>query len=179
MAKQRNKRKTKRDVKKDRQRTEVPSRRQRAWNRRSKAEITRRLGRRLGVEFVALEPLGPGGTARRLASLGHDAWVALELERKHARPVHNVLRYWPWLDRTRRRLVVIHAIVPEARRQTGPRSNLTLWLGALMERVLPGRFTYCRLELGSEREAVQLEAARAAVAELRRPALPRRLAAGL
>lgn len=149
------------------------------WSGQTKADVARRLGKALDVEFVAREPLGPGGIATRLALVGKDAWVALEFERKHARPVHNVLRYWPWLDRTRRRLVVIHAIAPDARQQTGPRAELTIWLGALMERVLPGRFTYCRLELGSEHEATQLEIARNAIADLRRPPAARRLAAGL
>jgi hypothetical protein len=39
----------------------------------------------------------------------------------------------------------------------------------MMERVLPGRFTYCRLDLGTGEEAAQLAAATAAVEQLRRP----------
>ena len=43
------------------------------------------------------------------------------------------------------------------------------WVGAMMERVLPSRFTYCRVELGSADEAAQLEAARGSIAALRQP----------
>ena len=119
-----------------------------SWTGIPKAEITKRLGELLAVEFVEREELGPGGTATRIATLDNDAWVALEIERSHARPVHNVLRYWPWMDRTRRRLVVVHAILPDAPQQHGPRTELTIWTGELMERVLGGRFTYCRVEPG-------------------------------
>jgi hypothetical protein len=153
--------------------------RRKGWSGRSKADVTKRLGKTLDVEFGKRKALGPGGTARRLARVGQDAWVALELERGHARPVHNVLRYWPWLDRTRRRIVLVHAITPDARRRTGPRAELTMWLGALMERVLPGRFTYCRLELGTRHEQAQLETARLAIAQLRQPLAARGPATGL
>ena len=150
-----------------------------SWTGIPKAEITKRLGELLAVEFVEREELGPGGTATRIATLDNDAWVALEIERSHARPVHNVLRYWPWMDRTRRRLVVVHAILPDAPEQDGPRTELTIWTGELMERVLGGRFTYCRVELGSDAEDAQLEAALDAVAVLRRPQAARPLAAVL
>ena len=150
-----------------------------SWTGIPKAEITTRLGELLAVEFVEREELGPGGTATRIATLDNDAWVALEIERSHARPVHNVLRYWPWMDRTRRRLVVVHAILPDAPQQDGPRTELTIWTGELMERVLGGRFTYCRVELGSDAEDAQLEAALDAVAVLRRPQAARPLAAVL
>jgi len=150
-----------------------------SWIGIPKAEITKRLGELLAVEFVEREELGPGGTATRIATLDNDAWVALEIERSHARPVHNVLRYWPWMDRTRRRLVVVHAILPDAPQQDGPRTELTIWTGELMERVLGGRFTYCRVELGSDAEEAQLETALDAVAVLRRPQAARPLAAVL
>jgi len=45
----------------------------------------------------------------------------------------------------------------------------------MMERVLPGRFTYCRLDLGTDEEAAQLAATTAAVEELRRPPKERTL----
>jgi hypothetical protein len=45
----------------------------------------------------------------------------------------------------------------------------------MMERVLPGRFTYCRLDLGTAEEAAQLSAASAAVEQLRRPPQERTL----
>ena len=151
----------------------------RSWTGIPKAEITKRLGELLAVAFVEREELGPGGTATRIATLDNDAWVALEIERSHARPVHNVLRYWPWMDRTRRRLVVVHAILPDAPEQDGPRTELTIWTGELMERVLGGRFTYCRVELGSDAEDAQIEAALDAVAVLRRPQAARPLAAVL
>ena len=75
--------------------------------------------------------------------------------------------------------MLIHAIVPNARKRTGHRTELTKWLGAMMERVLPGRFTYCRLDLGTDEEAAQLEAAAVAVRALRRPSAGRALVSGL
>ena len=144
-----------------------------------KARLVKRLGRTLDVDFTADETVGLVRAANGLARIGSDAWVVLEIEHRHGHPIENVLQYWPWLDRTRRRLVLIHAIAPDARKREGSRTELTKWLGALMERVLPGRFTYCRLELGTEAEAAQLEAAVAAVAKLRRPHAARGPAAGL
>jgi hypothetical protein len=105
--------------------------------------------------------------------------TALQVEQKHTHPAENVLQYWPWLERSQRRLVLVHAIAPDARRRTGHRTDLTNWLGAMMERVLPGRFHYCRIELGTDDEAAQVKAAMLAIAELRRPAKGRRLAPGL
>ena len=69
----------------------------------------------------------------------------------------------------------MHAIAPDARRRTGPRADLTSWLGSMMERVIPGRFTYCRLDLGSADEPAQLEAALAAIDGVRGPMEARRL----
>jgi hypothetical protein len=146
---------------------------------RSKAQLVKQLGRTLAVSFTVDEVRGFGGDASGLAEVGRDAWVALEIEQKHGHPIENILQYWPWLDRSRRRLVLIHAIAPYARRRKGSRTELTKWLGALMERVLPGRFTYCRLELGTRAEATQLEAALEAIAELRQPHAARGPAAGL
>ena len=49
----------------------------------------------------------------------------------------------------------------------------------MMERVLPGRFTYCRLDLGTADEATQVAAAKAAVVELESAGPERKLAPGL
>jgi len=49
----------------------------------------------------------------------------------------------------------------------------------MMERVLPGRFAYCRLDLGTADEADQLTAAKAAIVELESSAPERKLAPGL
>ncbi len=149
-----------------------------AWAGLSEGQATRRLGRVLGVAFEA-EPVGDlGGSQGAMASVGEESWVALQLERKHTHPAENVLQYWPWLERNRRRLVLVHAIAPDARRRTGPRADLTSWLGSMMERVIPNRFTYCRLELGSAEEAAQLEVAIAAVEALRGPMESRALVPG-
>jgi hypothetical protein len=142
-------------------------------------QVAERLGVMLGVPFAASEIVGLGGEARGLTRVGDHAWVVLQVEQKHTHPAENVLQYWPWLERSRRRLVLVHAIAPDARRRKGPRTDLTNWLGAMMERVLPDRFHYCRIELGTDEEAAQVETARAAIAELRRPAKARRLAPGL
>jgi hypothetical protein len=75
--------------------------------------------------------------------------------------------------------VLIHAITPDARKRSGPRADLTRWLGAMMERVLPGRFTYCRLDLGTDDEEAQLEAAVAAVTGVRTSERGRSIAPGL
>jgi hypothetical protein len=149
------------------------------WGDLSKAQQVKQLGRLLDIAFTTREAVGLDGVASGLAEVGRDAWVALEVERKHAHPTENVLQYWPWLDRSRRRLVLVHAIVPDAPKREGPRTELTKWLGALMERVLPGRFAYCRVELGTRAEAVQLEAAIDAIAELRQPHAARGPATGL
>ena len=139
------------------------------WAGISDTKAARRLGELLGVTFDA-SPIGElGGSDGALAVVGEEAWVALQLERKHQHPAENVLQYWPWLERSRRRLVLVHAIAPDARRRTGARAELTAWVGAMMERVLPSRFTYCRVELGSADEAAQLEAARGSIAALRQP----------
>jgi hypothetical protein len=149
------------------------------WADLSETQVARRLGKQLEVTFVDGETVGLGGEAGGLAAVGDHAWVALQVEQKHTHPAENVLQYWPWLERNRRRLVLVHVILPTARWRTGHRTDLTNWLGAMMERVLPGRFTYCRLELGTDDEATQLEAALAAIAELRKPAAGRKLAPGL
>ncbi len=148
------------------------------WAGISAAKATRRLGDMLGVVFD-VEPIGHlGGSDGALAVAGEEAWIALQVERKHNHPVENLLQYWPWLERNRRRLVLVHAIAPDARRRTGPRADLTSWTGSMMERVLPGRFTYCRVELGSPEEAAQVEAARVALEALRQPLEGRSLLAG-
>jgi hypothetical protein len=137
--------------------------------------VAKRLGRALGVAFDGEPVPDLGGSPGGMAAVGEEAWVALQVERKHTHPAENVLQYWPWLERSRRRLVLVHAIAPDARRRTGPRADLTSWLGSMMERVIPGRFTYCRLELGSAEEAAQLEAAIAAIDAVRGPMEARRL----
>ena len=148
------------------------------WAGISDAKAAKRLGELLGVTFDA-QPIGElGGSEGALALAGDEAWVALQLERKHNHPVENVLQYWRWLERSRRRLVLVHAIEPNAPRRQGPRADLTEWVGAMMERVIPGRFAYCRLELGSKAEAAQLEAAREAIAGLRQPMAARGLIVG-
>ena len=109
------------------------------WVDVSDGKAARQLSEILGVTFDA-EPVGElGGSEGSLALVGNLAWVALQLERKHQHPVENVLQYWRWLERSRRRLVLVHAIAPDARKRSGPRADLTSWLGAMMERVLPGR----------------------------------------
>jgi hypothetical protein len=140
-----------------------------AWTGISDAKATRRVGELLGVIFDE-EPVGElGGSTGALATAGNDAWVALQFERKHTHPVENVLQYWRWLERSRRRLVLVHAIAPDARKRAGPRADLTSWLGAMMERALPGRFAYCRIELGTPDETAQIAAARRAITAIHDP----------
>ena len=148
------------------------------WHGLSDAQVAKRLGKVLGVTFAGNETVGLGGVAGGLAEVGEDAWVALQVEDRHTHPAENVLQYWPWLERRRRRVVLIHAIVPGARKRIGHRTELTKWLGSMMERVLPGRFTYCRVDLGTEDEPGQLDAAATAIDDLRRPER-RTLAPGL
>lgn len=148
------------------------------WAGISDAKAAKRLGELLGVAFDAAPMADLGGSEGALAEAGEDAWVALQVERKHNHPVENVLQYWRWLERSRRRLVLVHAIAPEAPRRSGPRADLTHWLGQMMERVLPGRFAYCRIELGSNDEARQIDAAREAVSALREPRESRSLIGG-
>ncbi|HYO43880.1 MAG TPA: hypothetical protein VES19_11845 [Candidatus Limnocylindrales bacterium] len=145
------------------------------WAGLSEVQVAKRLGTVLGVEFDDDPVPGLGGSVGSLASVGDEAWVALQVERKHTHPAENVLQYWPWLERNRRRVVLVHAIAPDARRRTGPRADLTSWLGSMMERVIPGRFAYCRLDLGSAEEAAQLDAAIAAIEAVRGPRESRRL----
>ena len=149
------------------------------WGHLSEAQIAKRLGRMLGVTFAGNETVGLGGVAGGLAEIGDHEWVALQVEEKHTHPAENVLQYWPWLERSQRRLVLVHVIAPDARKRTGHRTDLTKWLGAMMERVLPGRFTYCRLDLGTDEETAQLKATAVAIAELRRPSKGRALVSGM
>jgi hypothetical protein len=149
------------------------------WADLSEAQIIRRVGRLLALTFTDSATVGLGGTPVGLADVGNDAFVALEVEQKHTHPAENVLQYWPWMERNRRRVVLIHAIAPDARKRSGHRADLTRWLGAMMERVLPGRFTYCRVDLGTADEASQVTAARAAIIELESTAPERKLAPGL
>jgi len=148
------------------------------WNRLPDDQLAKRLGRTLGVAWDVGQRPRLGGSAGYHAEVGTDAWVALQVERKHNHPAENVLQYWPWLERSRRRLVLVHAIAPDARKRNGRRADLTTWLGAMMERVLPGRFRYCRLELGTGDQAGQLDAAITAIAALREPAAERPLLPG-
>jgi hypothetical protein len=149
------------------------------WGDLPKAKLVRRLGRRLGIELSGHETPGLTGETGGVAEVGRDSWVVLEIETRHGHPVERVLRYWPWLDRNRRRMVLVHVIPARARKRDRSRSELTTWLGALMERVLPGRFSYCRIELDTTAEADQLEAARSSITELRQPRRKRSPAAGL
>jgi hypothetical protein len=149
------------------------------WADLSEAQLVRRVARHLEIAFSDDTTVGLGGTPLGLAEVGADAFVALEVEQKHAHPAENVLQYWPWLERNRRRRVLVHAIAPDARKRSGHRADLTRWLGAMMERVLPGRFTYCRVDLGTRDEADQLAAARSAILELRTTGVERKLAPGL
>ncbi|HEX5826357.1 MAG TPA: hypothetical protein VFY23_02470 [Candidatus Limnocylindrales bacterium] len=148
------------------------------WTDLSEGQIAKRLGRALELEFAHGAPVGIGGEAFGLTLVGEESYVALEVETKHTHPAENVLQYWPWMERNRRRLVLIHAIAPDARKRTGHRADLTRWLGAMMERVIPGRFTYCRLDLGSPDEEAQLATAKAAIVELA-TTRERRIAPGL
>lgn len=149
------------------------------WADLSETQVVKRLGRLLDLSFGGDATVGLGGTPVGLAEVGDEAYVALEVEQKHTHPAENVLQYWPWLERNRRRLVLIHAIAPDARKRSGHRADLTRWLGAMMERVLPGRFTYCRLDLGTGDEAGQVVAAKAAILELQTTDRERKLAPGL
>ena len=149
------------------------------WADLSEGQLVRRIGRLLGVAFSDAETVGLGGSPVGLAEVGDDAYVGLEVEQKHTHPAENVLQYWPGLERNRRRLVLIHAIAPDAKKRSGHRADLTRWLGAMMERVLPGRFTYCRLDLGTGDEAGQVVAAKAAILELQTTDRERKLAPGL
>lgn len=149
------------------------------WDNLTDAQVAKRLGRMLDVRFAGNETVGLGGVAGGLAEVGDHAWVALQVEEKHTHPAENVLQYWPWLERSRRRLVLIHAITPGVRKRKGHRTDLTKWLGAMMERVLPGRFTYCRVDLGTDEAAAQLKVASAAIDDLRRPSRGRAIAVGL
>jgi hypothetical protein len=149
------------------------------WGDLPKARLVKRLERRLEVDLSRHEARGLTGETGGVAEVGHDAWVVVEIETKHGHPVERVIRYWPWLDRNRRRMVLVHVIPARARKRDRSRSELTTWLGALMERVLPGRFSYCRIELDTTAEADQLEAARSSITELRQPRRKRSPAAGL
>ena len=139
------------------------------WSGPSEAELRKRVGKSLGVEFGARPMRMAGGSRADMAKIGDEAWVAVHIERKRDHPVENVLQYWPWLERNRRRLVLVHVIASDADRRPGGRADLTAWLGAMMERVIPGRFDYCRVEIGSLEEGRQLEAATAAIASLKEP----------
>jgi hypothetical protein len=149
------------------------------WSGLTDGQIAKRLGRALGLVFAEGAPVGLGGMAFGITEVGEDRYVALEVETKHTHPAENVLRYWPWLERTRRRVVLVHAIAPDARKRESPRADLTKWLGAMMERVIPGRFTYCRVELGSPHQEEQLAAVRDAIDALATSAHERKLAPGL
>ena len=139
------------------------------WAGISDTKAARRLGELLGVTFDADPVGGLGGSDGALAAVGDEAWVALQFERKHQHPVENVLQYWRWLERSRRRLVLVHAIAPDAPKRGGARADLTEWTGAMIERVLRGRFAYRRIELGTPSETAQLQKAREAVEALREP----------
>jgi len=149
------------------------------WADLPRTKQVRRLGKRLDVEFNMHVASGLDGESGDLAEVGTDAWIAVEIDASDAHPIESVLRYWPWLDRSRRRLVLVHVITTRPRKRERSRTELTKWLGALMERVLPGRFTYCRLEIGTEAEDRQLRAVAGAIRELRQPRLARSPAAGL
>ena len=137
------------------------------------------MGRLLGVEFTEGATRGWAGTPAALPRSGTTGVGGAQVEQKHTHPAENVLQYWPWIERNRRRVVLVHAIAPEpagggATARTSPAGS-----GAMMERVLPDRFAYRRLELGSADEADQLTAAKAAIVELESSAPGTKLAPGL
>ena len=75
------------------------------WADLSDAQIAKRLGRMLDVVFNEDGEVGLGATPGGLGEVGEDTYVALEVETKHTHPAENVLQYWPWLERSRRRLL--------------------------------------------------------------------------
>lgn len=107
------------------------------------------------------------GASDGTAVFGTDDWIVLEVEHSQSHPEGNVLKYWPWLEGNKRRLVLVHAIAPDARKRHGPRTDLTRWLGRRMERSLSSRFRYCRVDLGTESESMDLQVAREAIDVLR------------
>jgi hypothetical protein len=138
---------------------------QASWVGLTELEIAIRLGRRLGVRFGSGSTVGFGGRSDGSILIDDELSVMLEVEHSQTHPEGNVLKYWPWLERNRRRLVLIHAIAPDARKRSGARTDLTRWLGARMQRSLSPRFRYCRIELGTESEADQVLAAKHAIDE--------------
>ena len=90
------------------------------WADLSDAQIAKRRGRILDVVFNDGVEVGFWATLGGLGEVGEDTYVALEVETKHTHPAENVLQYWPWLERSRRRLVLVHAIAPDARKPAGP-----------------------------------------------------------
>lgn len=138
-----------------------------SWIGLTEAEVASRVGRRLGIRFGPREPIGFGGWSDATYAMNEDDWIVLEVEHSQTHPEGNVLKYWPWLERNKRRAILIHAIAPDARKQRGARTELTRWLGRRMERSLRGRFWYCRVHLGAESELSDLETARAAIATIR------------
>jgi len=135
-----------------------------SWAGLTPWHVANRLGRRLGVGFTSAPPVGFGGQPDGGAELAPDVWVMLEVEHSQTHPEGNVLKYWPWLERNQRRVILVHAIAPDARKRRGPRTDLTIWLGRKIETGLRGRFRYCRIELGTEREEEQVARAKATIA---------------
>jgi hypothetical protein len=123
------------------------------------------LGAALGVSFDAGSlQLGTWGTADAHARL--DRWlVVLEVESNQKHPSTNVAKLWPWLDEhPEERVLLNQTYFTWSPGRTSNRGRVAAWLGARMQRELPGRFIYRRLEVGQPAEREEL---RALVAELR------------
>ena len=140
-----------------------------SWYGLSEAQVALRLGRRLGLRWAPGGLIGYGAKPDARVELAPGTWVMLEVERGQHHPAANVLKYWPWLEGTRTRLVLVHAIAPDASKRHGPRTDLAVWTGDKMQRELRGRFAYCRVELGTDREARDMQRARAAIAAFGTP----------
>jgi hypothetical protein len=135
-----------------------------SWYGLSELQVALRLGRRLGLRWAPGGLIGYGARPDGRIELAPDTWVMLEVEQGQHHPAANVLKYWPWLEGTRTRLVLVHAIAPDASKRQGPRTDLALWTGEKMRRQLRGRFAYCRVELGTDTETEDIQRARAAIA---------------
>ena len=107
------------------------------------------LQRGLGLSFTPGGTLSGWGTADGVAHIGTTGIVYLEVEQGQQHPDTNVLKYWPWIEeRPDVRVTLIQVFGPWSSKRRGNRSELAKWVGARMEASLPGRFRYCRLDLG-------------------------------
>lgn len=93
---------------------------------------------RIGERFVREYPLALGCRADYGFQIDEQRFLFVEIEVGQTHPQTNVVKYWPWLDESEQREVLLVQLFYGNTR----RRRLTAWLGKRLGNVFGGRLIY-------------------------------------